>query len=689
VEFGESAYGRLPFSMRFSRCLALFLGMSGLSALALPPNTPPNIVLITLDTTRADRMGFLGSHRALTPNLDRLAKDGIIFSRAYAQVPLTTASHAVILTGTYPQFNHVNDFGKPLLPDVPYLPDILHRRGYRTAAFVGSLILDPLDGLAPGFDRGFDVYDAGFRLRRPREDRYKTVERRGGDVVARALAWLRKPRKGPFFLWVHLYDAHDPYDPPAPYKQQHASFPYDGEIAYEDSVVGTLLNALRAGKLYDGALIAVMADHGEAFGEHGERTHGIFLYDETIHVPLVLKQPSNHFAGKTVTSRTGLVDVAPTILQIAGVPLPKNIQGESVLRLMTRGRPSGASKSTRASAHMPQPETDLNRPAYAETDYPHRAFGWSSLRSLRSDTYLFIQAPQRELYDQSADPQASRNLASTRPATADTLAAQLTDFRVRSSSSSTRPAEIDPQQAEKLNALGYVASDTGTPEAESLEKTGSNVVDPKNKVEIANLMHEAIMDMEDGRYHEVIPRLERVLTDEPKMPVAQMQLGTAYARLKDYQKAVPALKRALLLRPDSGMGHYELGLALFGTGDWQAAAPEFEFAVQHAPKWADAHFSLGSVYARIDRVPDAMRELHTALELAPSHYRANLLLGRILSLQGKPRDALPNLREAAKVESNSREAHAFLADAYEQLGLNADAQRERAQAQRLPPPGQQ
>src|SRR6266850_3052323 len=201
----------------------------------------PNVILITLDTARADRMGFMGSDRGLTPSLDALAKQAAVFTRAYSQVPLTTASHATILTGTYPQFNHVNDFGSPLAADLPYLPDILHHRGYQTAAFVGSIVLDPGGGLAPGFDRGFDVYDAGFHNRQPNESRYDSVERRAGDVIARAQAWLKdhRSKSRPFLLWVHLYDPHDPYDAPEPYKSR-ISNPYDGEIAYSDAMLGEL-----------------------------------------------------------------------------------------------------------------------------------------------------------------------------------------------------------------------------------------------------------------------------------------------------------------------------------------------------------------------------------------------------------------------------------------------------------------
>jgi choline-sulfatase len=551
------------FLMRLRRSLVVLAALLGLvlPGLVVPGcAATPNIVLITLDTTRADRMGFLGSKRGLTPNLDALARQSVVFSHAYSHVPLTTASHATILTGTYPQYNQVNDFGRPLPETVPYLPDILHRRGYHTAAFVSALVLDPLDGLAPGFDRGFDIYNAGFRLRRGGEDRYQTVERRGGEVIGRALKWVQTQRRAPFFLWIHLYDAHDPYDPPAPFKQRYSSAPYDGEIAYVDSAVGQFLKELRAEGMFENTAIAVMADHGEALGEHGEGTHGIFLYDETIHVPLLVKMPAERLAGARIETRAGLVDVAPTLLQLARATPPPQMQGESLLPLMQASAPQ---PRTRSAGKQADSIPAKDRPAYAETDYPERAFGWSALRSLRTSNYLFIDAPERELYDSAADPQASRNLVKSRPAVTDTLASQLTELKDRFSRSAPTQEGIDPQQAQKLNALGYVASDVHA--AKSATKN-SKVADPKDKVEIANLMHDAVMEVEDGRYEEAVPKLQRVLADEPNMAVAQMQLGAAYTRLKDYPKAVPALTRALELRPDSSMGHYELGLALFEVG---------------------------------------------------------------------------------------------------------------------------
>jgi len=625
----------------------------------------PNIVLITLDTTRADRMGFLGSRKGLTPNLDAMAKQALVFAHAYSHVPITTASHTTILTGTYPQYNRVNDFGVPISSKLPYLPDILHQRGYHTGAFVGSIILDPLDGTAPGFDRGFEVYDAGFQMRRGGGNRYKTVERRGEDVVSHALAWLSQIPNGPFFLWVHLYDAHDPYDPPSPYKERFASAPYDGEIAYADSCVGKLFEQLRKHGLYDETLIAVMADHGESLGAHGENTHGVFLYDETLHVPLAIKLPLNRAGGATIETRVGLVDVAPTVLQAAGLDAPREMQGSSLLGLLSAKNDAAA-----------------DRPAYAETDYPHRGFGWSSLRALRTGKYLYIQAPERELYNQANDPGELHNVAVQSSAVADTLAAQLQDFRGKTSQTLVDLAKPDPQQAEKLQALGYVASNS----AEVHDERKLLGPDPKIKIQIANDLHDAMFDVEDTRYHEAVPLLQRILKEEPGMPVANMQYGIAQARLGNFGEAVGPLQKAIKALPDNSMGRYELGLALFESGDWKSAAPEFEAVVGRAPRWTDAHFSLAAVYARIDRVPEAITELDTTLSLNPDHYRANLLRGRILSLEKNPAAAVPNLEAAARVQPKSREAHLFLADAYQQLGREAEAQREQAEANKLAAP---
>jgi choline-sulfatase len=654
--------------------------MAGAAAPRHSKPLPTNVILITLDTTRADRMGFLGSHRGLTPNLDALARQSVVFTHAYSQVPLTTASHATILTGTYPEFHQVNDFGVPLAEDLPYAPYIFRGSGYHTAAFVGSLVLDPEARSAPGFERGFDTYDAGFHRRRQGEDRYQAIERRGGEVIGRTLEWLTTHYEGPFFIWVHLYDAHDPYDPPEPYKSRYASAPYDGEIAYEDAAVGKFLSWLRLRGLYDGALIAVMADHGEALGEHGETTHGIFLYDETIRVPLLFKLPRERYAGKRIDSRAGLVDVLPTVLQAVGIAIPHDVQGESLLGMLKPAtlRPAAAGAATATSK---APETTPDRPAYAESDYPHRTFGWSSLRALRTGKYLFIEAPHKELYDQSADPKAEHNLSTTSVAVTNTLASQLDAFRQRTGTAKEAPkVSADPDLQERLNALGYVASDGSASAALGIKDTGA---DPKDKVEVVNLLHRAEMFKEDMHFAEAVPLLERVIALEPNLPITYLQLGTALSSLKEYEKAVPILRKAVEMRPDLTVPRYQLGSALFETGDFAAAALQFETAVARSPNWPEAHLSLATAYARAGRLTEAIPEYTKVIELRPNHYSAHLLLGRALALTGNPTAAVPNLVKAVELQPKSPEPHAFLADAYLQLGQQADADRERAEAQRM------
>ena len=619
----------------------------------------PNIILITVDTTRADRMGFLGCKKGLTPNLDTLAHQGVVFEKAYSQAPLTPVSHATIFTGTYPQFHTVTDFGHALPALLPYVPEILNKSGYQTAAFIGSLILDPKANMAPGFDRGFDFFDAGFHPKRgPNESRYASVERRAGDVVGHAIAWMQmnKNRQAPFFLWIHLYDPHAPYDPPPPFDTRFAD-PYDGEVAYADSSLGKLFSYLRQRGLYDRALIAMMSDHGESLGAHGESMHGIFLYDETIRVPLVFKLPGELLAGRRVEGRVRLVDVAPTLLSMLSLPLPPTFQGESLVPMMK----APVTKANRQTVH------DL--PAYAETDYPHRAFGWSSLRSMRTGKYLFVRAPKRELYDESRDQAAKHNLAADSPAVTDTLQAQLDQFRDRTSSyhEKAQPAALTSEQSENLSALGYVSSSPGAASADPLQGA-----DPKDKIGISNTLHEGMIAVEDGRYSEAIPMLQHVLEDSPSIPAAQMQLGIALARERRFPEAVVALRKSLQLMPDSTPAQYELGLALFETGAWQESVPYFESVAKKSPKFADAQYSLASVYARVQRVPEAVELLQRVIQVNPDHFRANLLLGRILTLQQRPKEALPYLKQAVVSEPNNFEAHEFLADAYEQGG-NAEA----------------
>jgi len=484
-------------------------------------------------------------------------------------------------------------------------------------------------------------------------------------------------------MWLHLYDAHDPYDPPEPYKSKYAAAPYDGEIAYVDSAVGKFLSDLRTRGLYDGALIAVMADHGEALGDHGEDTHGFFLYDETIHVPLVIKLPGAPSAqtdsvGKKIENRVGLVDVLPTILRAAGIAVPQEVQGESLLDILLPKPAPAESAGTNAA-----PDASSDRPAYAETDYPQNTYGWSPLRALRTGKYLYIKAPRQELYDQTADPKAVHDLSAASAAVTSALAGQLDAFRQKTSSSREAPkSAVDPEAQAKLSALGYVATDSIASKAgqSSAKEQGA---DPKDKIQIGNLIHRTYLLIEDQRYQEAVPVLRQLIAKEPDTPLAYAQLGQCFVSLKDYPQAVPVLRKAVELRPDMTLPHFQFGVALLETKDIAGAVPELEMVVARVPRWEEAHLLLQMAYAQTDRMPEAIKECEKVLEFDPDHYGTNLLLGRVLELAGKPAAALPRLKKAAAVNPKAPEPHMFLAEAYVHLGRKTDAARERAAAKRL------
>lgn len=565
---------RITLLSMFRRALLLFLALIPTLVQAA---TKPNIVLITLDSARADRMAFLGGH-AKTPSLDALAKDSLVFERAYAQSPLTVVSHATLLTGTYPQTHQVTEFGAPLATALPFLPDLLHAQGYRAAAFVGSIALDPKNGLAPGFDRGFSLYDAGFHPPQPGETRAPSTIRRADQVIARAIPWLSKPGQTPIFLWVHLIDP-----------ETASASSYDSAIASTDAAVAKLIAALKTQKLYDDALIVVAADHGQSLGAHGEDTHGIFLYDETIHVPLLMKLPKAQLA-KRVTSRVGLVDVAPTILEVAAVPVPSQMQGQSLLRIAK-------------AASAP------DQPVYARSDFPQRAFGWSSLESWRAGKYLYIRAPKPELYDLSADPGATKNLAQSSKATLETIAAQLDNFD-RHFAPGAKSAELTPSELNKLAGLGYV----GMPQATS-KNTAATGTDPKDEIAAANKTQDALSAIDAGSVEKAISLAQPVVTSQPNAYLPQYALGVALALQQKYPQAVEHLHKAIELQPDSAWAHFYMGSSLLKTGDFKTAAVHLEIASTRLPQCADAHALLAQAYDHLNRTEDAKRERVRAAQI--------------------------------------------------------------------------
>lgn len=374
------------------------------AATTAPQKPRPSVILITIDTVRADRIGCYGAANVKTPTLDALARDGVVFERAISQVPLTWPSHAVILTGTYPFQNGVQDFtGQPLSPQFRSVAQAFHQAGYATGAVVSAFVLDRSWGLS----RGFDYYDDAFAPSEFKTNDIGLVERRADESVRHAIAWLssassrgdgRKKRpKRPFFLWLHLYDPHSPYDPPEPFRSEYSGHLYDGEISYVDHELGALVAWLKLHRIYDSSLIVMLSDHGESLGEHGEDEHGFFVYNSTVHVPLIVKQPAGRgIAPGRKAEPVETTAVAPTLLQLAGVkdPIERQFQSPSLM----------SAKSGK-------------EPAYSETFYPLNSFGWSPLRALESERFHFIDAPKVELYDLIVDPKETHNIADQQPAT--------------------------------------------------------------------------------------------------------------------------------------------------------------------------------------------------------------------------------------------------------------------------------
>jgi arylsulfatase A-like enzyme len=525
----------------------------------------PDIFLVTIDTLRADHVHCYGYESIQTPALDGLAKDGIRFTHAFTPSPITNTSHTSILTGLLPSSHGVTDFAVPLAPTHPTLATLLKSNGYHTAAFIGAVILDS-NTLAPGLDRGFDFYD-NFPAQPKTKSRWGRVERRGADVVQHAEAWMAAHPAGPHFVWVHLYDPHDPYEPPPPYSQTYKDRLYDGEIAYADSVLAGFVGHLKKTGRYDNALIVVVGDHGEGLGEHHEDTHGIFLYDSTTHVPLIVKMPGGN-PGKTVDAQVRTTDILPTVTGLVGVAPPEVLDGESLQPFL-----AGIGNEDRI--------------AIGETDYPLR-FGWEPLRSVRAGGFKFIEAPRPELYDLHADPGELTNRY------------QLSDATVQ-------------------KFRGMLAEIKGNASA-----TASNLPDPKDKIDEQNLLHTAMMASDDNRTGEARQALEKVLQLDPKSPTALRQLGELEFHSGDYTRAAEHLKQAREVRPEDSTAAFYEGQAREKTGDFAGARDALEASLKLTPSQFPARLLLGQIYLALKDPKNAEDQFEAALLLQPKSAEAQL-----------------------------------------------------------------
>jgi arylsulfatase A-like enzyme/Flp pilus assembly protein TadD len=586
-----------------------------------PKSSPPSVFLITIDTLRADHVHCDGYDKIQTPALDALAADGVRFTNAFSPSPITNTSHTTILTGLLPSSHGVTDFAVPLAPSHATWAELLKAKGYHTAAFIGAVILDS-KSLAPGLDRGFDFYD-NFPEHTDSKSRWGRVERRGADVVQHAETWLTKHPAAPKFAWVHLYDPHDPYEPPPPYSETYKDRLYDGEIAYADSVLANFIQYLKKAGWYDNSLIIAVGDHGEGLGEHREGTHGIFLYDATTHVPMIVKLPRQKDAGKVVDAQVRTLDILPTALDVTGVPAPEGLDGKSLT-------PYFAGESA-------------DRIAVGETDYPLR-FGWAPLRSVRSEGTKYIEAPKPELYDLHADPGELNNKYESGSAAASKLQTLL------------------PQRKETA--------------AQSLP-------DPKDKIDEQNLLHAAMLASDDNRPADARTALRRAIELDPNSPTVLRQLGELEFQAGEYQQAAAHLKRAREIRPDDATASYMEGQALQKTGDLAGARDALEASLKLLPGQFEARLLLGQVYLQLKDPKAAEDQGQAALLVKSDSVDAAILVARAQIADKRFNDATQTVQPFMNPVSVRIKVFDALSPAYAEAGREDDARRMKKQADDL------
>ena len=643
-------------------CLIFGVMSSQTASLPAKAARATNVILITIDTLRPDHLGCYGYKQIRTPNIDALARDGMRFERAYTPVPVTLPAHTVILTGTYPMFSGMHDFaGNKLSSDQPTLASVLKEDGYTTGAVIGSAVLDSRFGLNHGFDFYYDHFD----FNRLQEANLDAMERPGNVVADLTLDWLGKNYKQKFFLWMHLYDPHYPYQPPAPYNEQYKDHPYDGEIAFADVQVGRLLQFIKAKGLYENTLVVLAGDHGESLGEHGEKTHGFFIYNATLHVPLII-----HLAGpnqpKVVTELVSLADLMPTVLQGIHTAVPPQVQGRSLLPLMTTLRDG------------------KSRDLYAETFLPRLHFNWSELRGVETENYHFIDAPRPELYDLGQDPGETNNLFSEKPAVAQEMRLKLAEL-LRTYSATHELGEkaaLDPALLERLRSLGYAAFSGG---GNTSTDVGQKLADPKDRIAVYELISAALSESQHGKYSESSEKLTAALKTDPDSVPIHYLLGLDYYRMGEYPKAVEQLEGVMALSPDYSLAAYQLGLVYARSGDFNNAVKSLRRALELDATNFDAAYNLGASYLQLKMSGEATDAFRQCVKIAPAYAPGHRALGQMLLYQGQTDDALVELRLATELAPQDSEAHAALAKALAAKGLTQQADEEMRKAQSLAP----
>ncbi len=597
------------------------------------------MLLVTIDTVRADHVGCYGATAVKTPSIDALARDGIVFERALSQVPLTWPSHVAVLTGTYPFHNGVQDFtGQPLAADFRSVAQAFSDHGYATAAVISSFVLNRSWGLA----RGFAHYDDAFSGNAFLESGVGLVERKAEESVNRSLAWFRHRPAKPFFFWLHLYDPHSAYDPPEPFRSAHRDHLYDGEIAYADAQLGRLIAWLKQNHLYDNTAVVLLSDHGESLGEHGEKEHGFFVYNATLRVPLVIKPAARAAGAQRVSDVVEITAVAPTLLKLAGITDRISAQFDT-------------------ASLLPKPKLDA---AYSETMYPFSSFGWNPLRSLESGDYHYIEAPRPELYNVVNDPGELHNLFAEQPATAAALKQQLAQ-RVSLPASARPPtgAAADDAVTQKLRALGYLAYRSPLP-ASAL---GKPLADPKDKIGELESILEASDAFRAGNSGAGKKLLEPLLAQDPDLYVIPFMLGEEALDRENWAEATAQLEKALQLNPDFDQAMTALGRALHQQGRDADAEKWVQKAIERNSRNFRAWYELGWIQAA-HKPDEAMRALQKALAIQPNFALALREMG-MLEFQARDyANAAQHLQQAVDLGLSKPYMLNFLGIAYSRTG---------------------
>ncbi len=657
------------FAFSAAKRRGLWRGVFGLGVLALAGalywywSAPPlNIILVTLDTTRADRLGAYGYKPGLTKGFDDFAKRGVVFDRAYAPAPITLPSHATMLTGLYPPEHGLRVNGAGRLDDsIPLLPEILKEHGYDTGAFIAAVVLDSRYGL----ERGFDVYEDDLSKARS-VDHHGEPRRDGQQVIDLALAWLQQRTTRPFFCWIHLYDAHAPYDSrPQLFGQKFVDNPYDAGVAREIQQFERLTNYLKTRKLDERTLVVVVGDHGEGLDEHMEVEHGMLVYNTTLEVPLAFVGPRDCRPGTRVAEAVSLTDLTPTLLDMLHLPTPKHVSGRSLRAALNGG-------------------TIAPRDVYAEAETPFLHNRWAPLHAVVSNRWKYIHTTRPELYDLEHDPGELTNLAESNVEQSADLRAALEILQKEFVPASAQNITLTEKDRANLRALGYVSG--GNAAVDSGDSSDAQrLPDIKDMLPFLAKFERARDISLRGQLAEAIALLKQVAEGTREFPMAELLLADCLAEAGRMDEATTTYRTVIARRPDFVRAHFSLGRILASQNQFEPAVEEFREFLKQSPEAATGYFELGQALRKWEKFDDAISAYREAIRIAPEFVVANLQLGKLLASLGRAKEAEACFEQALRYAPGSAEAHANLMTLYEQNGTIDKAIEQGKQAVALDP----